>query len=999
MNLDTDKLSKIFSFWKDIEILTPFEVSDETFCEIGFQSDVSVPPSALFKWSKDCRVDAASLDRLLTELPHEEDCCEYFRVFTLCFGIVPTREYIRRVLELLRKTRPKLARNFVDVGFEERASDGYICLASAKYNHFGKLVLFQPSYALAFLVWATREIKGEENNPGVDQTLEILRAEFSERFVKKTNCISSITIPPMAKIIYRMLVKRVKHKDIPSGYKCLKDLGKAFPKFDSVLVDKVTEWLVNESGLRVKYCSWVSQIWQKAIHEEIYEWFNSPYVPVLTDFIEFFDEGKTDFLSPALTRFFGLAQGNPVRKDVLASPQNFYEIADPKYFNFGRWPTTLKASLVCMQQLAVSQICLADKYMPVVTVNGPPGTGKTMILKELIADIVVQRALILSQYHDITQANIFDSRSNNETGQTYVLKKELTDDFAILVASNNNAAVENITKELPYQYSYEGRQVDYFSTLANRLNKTKDAWGLISVALGRMKNWATLYKSLYGTKPGDSPFANALKGLSEEYGGNKGIRARWIEERKNFLTLLNEVRNLLKAQRTQYLEDKKVADRYEPIEQGRIARLFERSDLQKKPYFDFSSQNNLDRHLDPIYWSGELDEKRTELFLSALELHKLAILAFARNFVLSLRSVIKVLSQGCNLPFQMQYLGTLCFLIPVVSTTFASSVLRFGAYRTGIIPWLLIDEASQASPQSAICLMQKAKRVVVVGDPAQLQPVIPLPVEVTNLLSGEDGELLKWSPYNTSLQILADGTSDYGAWVGDPESGGRWSGLPLRAQRRSYSPMFNISNAISYDGQMVLAKEFRDKEKRKGHIPSFWLNVEPKVPSSTNVVEEEIDSTVLTLRYIRDELISKKRYGLVNSSKSIMICSPYRAVVWALRRVVFGNLRKNLLYSVVNIGTAHTMQGRQADIVILVLGSKTGQKGYGARSWASNPPNLMNVMVSRARETLIVVGNLVDWGQQPVVNEILFQLQDKANGIMKFDSEGLLIPQNFKVKD
>ena len=130
-----------------------------------------------------------------------------------------------------------------------------------------------------------------------------------------------------------------------------------------------------------------------------------------------------------------------------------------------------------------------------------------------------------------------------------------------------------------------------------------------------------------------------------------------------------------------------------------------------------------------------------------------------------------------------------------------------------------------------------------------------------------------------------------------------------------------------------------------------------------------------------------------------MICSPYRAVVWALRRVVFGNLRKNLLYSVVNIGTAHTMQGRQADIVILVLGSKTGQKGYGARSWASNPPNLMNVMVSRARETLIVVGNLVDWGQQPVVNEILFQLQDKANGIMKFDSEGLLIPQNFKVKD
>jgi superfamily I DNA and/or RNA helicase len=72
-------------------------------------------------------------------------------------------------------------------------------------------------------------------------------------------------------------------------------------------------------------------------------------------------------------------------------------------------------------------------------------------------------------------------------------------------------------------------------------------------------------------------------------------------------------------------------------------------------------------------------------------------------------------------------------------------------------------------------------------------------------------------------------------------------------------------------------------------------------------------------------------------------------------------------------GTIHTAQGRESDIVILILGGST--RTPHARAWAAAKPNLLNVAVSRARCRLYVIGDHTAWSQLSHFDTLVAALQ------------------------
>ncbi|MBI3446601.1 MAG: ATP-binding domain-containing protein, partial [Magnetospirillum sp.] len=92
----------------------------------------------------------------------------------------------------------------------------------------------------------------------------------------------------------------------------------------------------------------------------------------------------------------------------------------------------------------------------------------------------------------------------------------------------------------------------------------------------------------------------------------------------------------------------------------------------------------------------------------------------------------------------------------------------------------------------------------------------------------------------------------------------------------------------------------------------------------------------------------------------VFVISPFRTVAQGMRDAARrGNLPESWIKA--KIGTVHTFQGKEAKMVILVLGGHPNRPG--ALDWAASRPNLLNVALTRAKRAIYVVGDRDRWGQ------------------------------------
>lgn len=362
-------------------------------------------------------------------------------------------------------------------------------------------------------------------------------------------------------------------------------------------------------------------------------------------------------------------------------------------------------------------------------------------------------------------------------------------------------------------------------------------------------------------------------------------------------------------------------------------------------------------------FTDEVQRLRDDVFVASIRLHKAFIDASAKQMRQNLGAFFACLG-GKALPSDKQallpHLWASAFLLtPVISTAFASVGRMLKTMPKESIGWLLIDEAGQATPQAAIGAIYRAKRVMSVGDPLQIEPVVTLSPPLVEGISKHMGvEPYQWMAPDASVQTLSDKANSYGTVIPRDLSEIR-IGTPLLVHRRCEDPMFSISNKLAYNGLMVQATVSTASEiTALFGVQSAWFDIRGSAQEKWSPEEGE---------HVCDMLM--KACAHFSDDPDIFVVTPFKNVANRMRqrmrmeaaRLEQCGIENPQSWINNNIGTVHTFQGKEARAVILLLGAPSSTQ-TGARNWATSNVNLLNVAVSRAKQNFYVVGNKELWG-------------------------------------
>ncbi|MFB9147096.1 AAA domain-containing protein [Halomonas alkalicola] len=283
-------------------------------------------------------------------------------------------------------------------------------------------------------------------------------------------------------------------------------------------------------------------------------------------------------------------------------------------------------------------------------------------------------------------------------------------------------------------------------------------------------------------------------------------------------------------------------------------------------------------------------------------------------------------------------------LLPCWATTALSARGKI-PFEPGFFDLVVFDEASQCDIASALPLLYRAKQAVVIGDPKQLS-------HISGLQRGQDQQLLEkhgliaefahWAYSYNSLFDLAAGLVEGSDIVN------------LRDHHRSHNDIIEFSNREFYEGRLRVATRYDNLVRPSLKEPGIrWVNVQGQATRPPIGGAENLSEARQIAAEIKELVLERGYRG------SIGVVSPFRSQANLIRKVVNADevLAARLPAHDFLVDTVHKFQGDERDLMIFSPVVASGISN-GALGFMRNTPNLFNVAITRARGMLVVVGDL-----------------------------------------
>jgi len=270
---------------------------------------------------------------------------------------------------------------------------------------------------------------------------------------------------------------------------------------------------------------------------------------------------------------------------------------------------------------------------------------------------------------------------------------------------------------------------------------------------------------------------------------------------------------------------------------------------------------------------------------------------------------------------------------------------------------VVIDEASMANLPYLMVLAAKAKsHVVVVGDPMQLPPIALtddaharkfLEDDIFTFVSKADTteDLFTWHDQNRPLTTFYD------------------------TQYRLNEDLAEVLSTVFYEGRLKTA------QPDEGLDPA--ITPQETTTPTVNVINSAKYGPVLTqknegkgfspVNEVHNHILIKMVKKLVLKNHvpvdELGIIVPFRSTVYDIRRELYEHD-----LGVIEVGTIHTFQGREKDVIIFDT-VMSGEQQYGRRRhYSVRPfdeeknglavPRLLNVAFSRSKERLVLLADM-----------------------------------------